>query len=142
MSDAFQATFSDFRLVKGRKCCQLIFEVPIEGADQALAVLGGIPNPEHSIWVGIARIDPGRPKLKPTDVWRASAECAMLCKDKRFQQYVSAKNEAEAITNVRHICQVESRSEFDRNEDAAMMWQKVKKNYDEWYNRLTENAND
>jgi hypothetical protein len=124
-SDAFQATFSDFRLVKGRKCCQLIFEVPVEEADHAVAVLGGIPNPEHSIYVGIARIDPGRPKLKPTDVWRASAECAMLCKDKRFQRYVLAKNEPEAIVNVRRLCQVESRREFDRDEDTAMLWRQI-----------------
>ncbi len=35
------ATFSDFRLVKGRKVCQLVCEVPLEQADAALAALGG-----------------------------------------------------------------------------------------------------
>ena len=36
---------------------QLIFEVPIEASNNALEVLGGIPNPEKEIWVGIARIN-------------------------------------------------------------------------------------
>jgi hypothetical protein len=49
MSDvaAIKATFSDFRLIKGRKQAQLVLEVPIEQADNALAALGGIPQP-HS----------------------------------------------------------------------------------------------
>ena len=47
------ATFSDFRLVKGRKVCQLVCEVPLEQADAALAALGGLPNPHAERWVGI-----------------------------------------------------------------------------------------
>jgi hypothetical protein len=42
---ATQGTFSDFRLIKGRKVCQIVIEVPIEQADQALAALGGLPQP-------------------------------------------------------------------------------------------------
>jgi hypothetical protein len=55
---AFQATFSNLRIVGGRKVCQLIFEVPIEGTNQALEVLGGIPDPSKSVWVAVARLDP------------------------------------------------------------------------------------
>ena len=36
---AIKATFSDFKLIKGRKVAQLIFEVPIEATDAALAAL-------------------------------------------------------------------------------------------------------
>jgi hypothetical protein len=42
---AIQASFADFRLIKGRKQAQIILEIPIEGADAALAALGGIPQP-------------------------------------------------------------------------------------------------
>jgi predicted metalloenzyme YecM len=47
MTDAAvtQGTFADFRLIKGRKVCQIVIEVPIEQADQALAALGGLPQP-------------------------------------------------------------------------------------------------
>jgi hypothetical protein len=54
---AIQASFSDFRLIKGRKTAQLILEIPIEGADAALAALGGIPQPHSERWVGVARLN-------------------------------------------------------------------------------------
>jgi len=56
---AFKATFSDFRLVKGRKVAQIVVEVPIEEADNALKALGGIPRPDLERWVAVARLSPG-----------------------------------------------------------------------------------
>lgn len=58
---AISATFSDFRIVKGRKVAQLIFETPLEAADEALRMLGGLPRPDAERWVGIAPL-----KAKPT----------------------------------------------------------------------------
>lgn len=55
---AFKATFSDFRLVKGRKVAQIVVEVPIEEADNALKALGGIPRPDIERWVAVARLSP------------------------------------------------------------------------------------
>ena len=57
---AFQATFADFRLIKGRKVAQLIFELPIEGCDAALEAMGipeAMPQPHEERWAAIARID-------------------------------------------------------------------------------------
>lgn len=51
------ATFSDFRIVKTRKLAQLIFEVPIEQADAALAALGGLPRSDGERWCGIALLN-------------------------------------------------------------------------------------
>jgi hypothetical protein len=72
MSDrpaAIQASFADFRLIKGRKTAQIILEIPIEGADAALAALGGIPQPHSERWVGVARLNgstqPPEPEPKP-----------------------------------------------------------------------------
>lgn len=53
---AFQACFTDWRLVKGRKVVQLVFEVPLEGADHAYQVLGGMPDPAQSVWCAVARL--------------------------------------------------------------------------------------
>lgn len=53
---AIAATFVDIRTVKSRGQVQLVFEVPISGADAVLAALGGIPQPAESRWVGIARL--------------------------------------------------------------------------------------
>lgn len=54
---AFQACFTDWRLIKGRKVVQVVFEVPIEAADQAYQALGGMPNPAESVWCGVARLN-------------------------------------------------------------------------------------
>jgi len=56
-SAAIKATFSDFQLVKTRKLAKLIFEVPIEEADKALDVLGGVPRSDRERWVGITLLD-------------------------------------------------------------------------------------
>lgn len=53
---AFTASFADFRLVKGRKVAQIVVEVPIEQADHALEVLGGVPRPDAERHVAVARI--------------------------------------------------------------------------------------
>jgi hypothetical protein len=54
---AFRATFSDWKLVKSRKVVQLVFEVPMEGADYAYQVLGGMPNPAAEVWCAVARLN-------------------------------------------------------------------------------------
>jgi hypothetical protein len=55
---AFRATYSDWRVVKGRKVVQVVFEVPIESADLAYQVVGGMPHPGTEAWFGIAKLDP------------------------------------------------------------------------------------
>ena len=53
---AVRGCFADFKTVKTRGVCQLIIEVPIESADHALAVLGGVPQAKAEQWVGIAPV--------------------------------------------------------------------------------------
>ena len=53
---AFQATYSDWKLIRSRKVVQVVLEVPIEQADEAYQVLGGMPNPASETWVGVARL--------------------------------------------------------------------------------------
>jgi hypothetical protein len=60
MSDIIAGTFSDFKLVRSRKVVQLIIEVPLEKATDALTLLGGMPNPAAETWCGIARLDPSK----------------------------------------------------------------------------------
>jgi len=50
---AIQATFSDYRTVKGRKVLQIIFEVPIERQGEVFAALG-YPMPDAERWCAIA----------------------------------------------------------------------------------------
>lgn len=58
---AFQATYSDWKVVKGRKVVQVVFELPLETADAAYQALGGMPIPANEVWCGIARLNEVRP---------------------------------------------------------------------------------
>src|SRR3954471_1246437 len=101
MTDAAvtQGTFADFRLIKGRKVAQLVFEVPIEQADQALAALGGLPQPATEAWVALARLETkAKVTSIKTDNTKLSLEAVMRCKEPAFQAFL---RENEAFYNVR-----------------------------------------
>src|SRR5512133_3051679 len=119
MTDAaFQATFSDFRLVKGRKVAQIVLEVAIEEADKALAVLGGVPQPATEAWVAVARLET-RAKVVPIkpDNTKLSFEASQRCKNPMFWRFLNqdlvggepVSTESEAAKVVRGYCQIDSR---------------------------------
>lgn len=54
---AFSATYSDWKIVKGRKVVQIVFEVPVEAAGHAYNVLDGMPRFGAEKWFGIARLE-------------------------------------------------------------------------------------
>ena len=58
----FTATYSDWKLVKGRKVVSISFEVPMEASDHAYNVLNGMPNFGAEQWFAIARLDPSKVK--------------------------------------------------------------------------------
>ena len=58
MSDpaAFSATYSNWKVIQGRKVIQIVFEVPIEASGHAYNVLGGMPSFGSDKWFAIARM--------------------------------------------------------------------------------------
>ena len=94
--DAIRATWHDLKLVKTRGQAQLIFEVPIERAQEALDLLG-IPQPAHEIEVGIARLKAEAtkqqpPEPKPSRSWyemKPSQRAGILCEDMRFARWAN-----------------------------------------------------
>ncbi len=58
---AFSATYSDWRVIKGRKVVQIVFEVPLEASGHAYNVLSGMPNFGSEKWFAIARMQ--QPKV-------------------------------------------------------------------------------
>jgi hypothetical protein len=102
---ALRAAFADFKLVRTRGVAQLVMEVPIEEADAALALLGGVPKAAAEKWVGIAPLlesdgdretspekpePPARPggRPAPSDGERIRTRAVLLCKDAGFQKWV------------------------------------------------------
>lgn len=154
---AIRATFSDFRIVKGRKVCQFLFETPLEAADDALRVLGGLPQPMAERWVGIALLDPkatqqapqapDKPKRKMAELPIAQ-RAALLCNREAFWLFlqdhndaywnaatvgdVIVKNDETAAHVLRSMCGVASRSEFATNVLAATKFEKLERDFADW----------
>ena len=53
---AFSATYSNWRVIQGRKVIQIVFEVPLEAEPHAYNVLGGMPDNSKEKWFAIARL--------------------------------------------------------------------------------------
>ena len=135
---AIRATYSDLKLVKTRKVLQLIFEVPIEEADNALRVLGGMPRADAETWVAIAPITEEAatraptPADKPRKSWGETPlvqQAGIRCNDVEFQQWVAASDKHDAIEAVRRICEVKSRTEFATDDGAAERWRNLDRDF-------------
>jgi len=53
---AFSASYSDWKVIKGRKVVQIVLEVPLEAAHHAYNVLGGMPKFGSEEWFAVARM--------------------------------------------------------------------------------------
>lgn len=139
---AIKATFSDFKLVRGRKIAMLIFEVPIEGADQALDTLGGVPNPAKEIWVGIAPIDLKKVVSEPANQSAERRPFASLpfaqqagirCEDAVFKRFIQEQHGSDDAAHiVRTICRVNSRSEIVKGTEVGNRWLMLESAYEVW----------
>lgn len=142
----FKATFADFRLIKGRKVAQFIFELPIEATDAALETLGGVPQPHKESWVGIARLDPERASSEvpePANERRKfidmpmSSQAAMRCEDLAFRAFLRSKNANVLSANdaadvVRDLLSIKSRSEIKPDTPAGRGWIELERQFEEW----------
>jgi hypothetical protein len=148
MTDAAvtQGTFADFRLIKGRKCAQIVIEVPIEQADQALAALGGLPQPTTEAWVAVARlngVEKPEPEPKEKRRWedlKLSMQASIRCNEPAFWKFLerdmrgagNIENAEDAAAFVRMFCRVDSRSSLNTNPSAAVYWRGLEAQYQAW----------
>jgi hypothetical protein len=129
-----QATFADWRTVKGRKALQLVFEVPLEQQADVLSILGA-PLPDNPVWCAVARLNAEvsePPKQKDDqrserareayrmkdEMEKACVRAGMLPKDRRFQKWIGAVDADDAARRLRLQCDVTSRSEIATDERA------------------------
>jgi hypothetical protein len=133
-------------MVNSRSVLQLIFEVPIEQADETMRKLGGYPLPAEARWVGIALAPAERDKVvkleKPHQKFGElplSAQAAIRCSDPEFVTYLAnafgflATSFGEDVAQfIREKCNVTSRSEFNTDADAANRWLMLESAYQGW----------
>jgi len=156
---AIQAAFVDLRTVKTRSTMQLIFEVPLEAADKALAALGGVPIPGSDRWVGIARLVAPEARSEPAephkDLARSMAgkaryaaqgagdqavtRAVLLAKDKRFQDWLVETgrsfqaSEVVAASYIRDACGCEkSRREIATDPEKMRLFEALETSFSLW----------
>jgi hypothetical protein len=141
-SAVFRACYADFKLIRTRSVVQIVLEVPIEGANHVLSVLGGMPTPANEAWVAVARLrgaDTAASRKEETDTLesnpategpapslqtpvagpdkRLARLAGMLCNDPKFWKFCRedgciVHNKEQAAEHVRAVCEVQSRSEI------------------------------
>lgn len=137
---AFQATFSNLRTVNGRKVLQLIFEIPIEQSNQALEILGGVPDPSKSIWCAIARLQETKPEQPQREKKRwedmtAAQQAGVLCNDPTFTKFLQEHHgiqDDDAAGFVRGYCVVNSRKDIGKEPFSLKAWETLVGDYRAW----------
>jgi hypothetical protein len=140
---AIRGTFADFRLIKGRKVAQLVCEIPIEEADEALRVLGGLPQPASERWLALAplNITSIKPKEKQRfEDLKAAMQAGIRCGEPAFWRFIGENftfrkaptSEEDAAQFVRAYCCVSSRSALNLDPKAAAKWQELDARYSVW----------
>ena len=134
--------FWDIHTVKTRASFQLVFEIPIEQADAAMAILGGMPLPGQERWVGIAPLGNGEDRLatgsrqaaEPSAVSspegdRARVRAVMLCKDERFIRWIGYASEIDARDWLCRCLLVPSRSYIATDANVLKQFLAIERKY-------------
>lgn len=151
---AFRAIYADWKLIKTRSVVQVVLELPVEQANAAYEVLGGMPVAGKERWFAVAALAPGAAAAKPDPVdqprpdrakrdWRdlpASQQAALRCNDRLFQAFLSEEqklqgwvgSDNDAACAVRELCHVSSRADLDTNHKARVIWHQLDSQYQAW----------
>ena len=111
---AFKAVYADWKLIKTRSVVQVVFELPVEQADQAYEVLGGMPVAAKERWFGVAAIrnpeaSPGASVSQPDPVtqprpdrvkrdWRdlqPAQQAGIRCGEKSFSAFLEEERASD-----------------------------------------------
>ena len=155
---AFKATYSDWKLVKTRSVVQIVFEVPLEQADAAYQVVGGMPDFGSEQWFAIAKLNGStteerepepvsNPPVRARKSWNelpVTSQIAIRCNEIRFQRFLkeihpgpwklmNEGTDAERAADiVRWICQVQSRRDIREGTEALDLWHELEDTYQGW----------
>jgi hypothetical protein len=160
-AQTFAGVFTDFKLVKTRNVAQVIVEVPIEAADQALATLGGLPRADQSPWVAVARLnctsvnppqeaEPAEKQSLKIKHWPMASQIHMRCQEPSLWIFMqrhpdfaplwgrAARKHDGALASelaaevVRLWCRVESRAAITPGSEPAERWASIEAEYEQW----------
>lgn len=141
---AIQGTYTDLKIVRSRKVCQIVVEIPLE-ASEGFVKAFGMPNPGAETWVAVARLNAGvaaageqQKERRRFDTLPLAQQAAIKCGEPAFWRFLTevhrapTTNSDEAATYVRRYCNVVSRSELNHGVEAGERWSKLSNGYDAW----------
>lgn len=144
---AIDAVFVDYRRVKGRKCHQIVFEVPSEKWPEVYRVLGE-PTIETSDWWAIAKMNGVAPEKSKGG--KLAQKAGILCNEKAFQRFIAEVGrwgmaftlsdeapEAIAAHFIYERCGVSSRAHLDHDDEAAKAFRDLEIEYRNWLNGIS-----
>jgi hypothetical protein len=157
---AFRGVYADWKLVKTRGVVQVVLELPIEDADAAYEVLGGMPVAAKERWFAVAAIRtqpeetpispavatpqpvPDKPQAGGKRDWRElppAQQAALRCNNPVFIAFLKEERTfdmSEATCDpaecIRLICGVASRSELNTNQKARVIWHQLDSQFQAW----------
>jgi hypothetical protein len=136
-----QGTYSDFKVIKGRKVIQMVIEFPIEQAESVTSTFG-IPQPHEEQWVAVAMLNKTM-VTKNEGAMKAIQQAGIMCKDPSFGVWLRDERgmtEVEPLDSnsiaqaLRAILGIRSRSELSNDPEALKVWHSLKSAYE---NHLT-----
>jgi hypothetical protein len=138
MPDVLKATYADIKTVKTRGVCQIVLEMPIEGMQDAIALLGA-PVPGNEVWCAIARLRTGAdaPAIEPPAKKGTLAQQAgILCGEPAFQRLAQENGYPVTVDGaadfLRYQCNVTSRADLDSDAEAARKFRDLRADYKLW----------
>lgn len=157
----FRAAYADFKLIKTRGVVSISFELPVEQAQAALDVLGGMPVAATEVWCAVARLGSEKEVMppatsKPTTEtpprqketaggakqafrdMRLPNQAGMLCAEVPFQRFLAETQRHDiastddAADYVRRYCGVASRSDIRPRCPSGDRWTRLVEEYRAW----------
>ena len=128
---AIRATYSEWRMVKGRKVLQLVMEVPLE-QQQLVADCLGFPAPDTEIWVGIARLRAEGAQKPEGKQAKLAQRAGILCNEGAFNAWAREHGYEDGKAYIYDRCSVRSRSDLDVDAEAGERFREMVSDYDLW----------
>jgi hypothetical protein len=132
MADVIQAQYVGLRTM-ANGCVRMTFDAPIEHMARIVSLFQKEGDP-----AAIARLADDVEAPAPKRKWEElspAQQAGIRCEDPTFQQFAAhraGRTSVDVADWVRGQCGVDSRSELNRNQDAADAWRMVEADYQSW----------
>lgn len=146
---AVAGSYADLKLIKSRSVAQLVIEIPIEQAEQAVTAFG-IPQPGKEVAVAVALLkqsptiehEPRQAKRRFYDM-PLPQQAALLCNDKAFARWLVGRADVSAdeiAVTMRNRLGITSRSLLSIDGDAAQRFREMRDEFEVAAGRLPTQA--